>query len=323
MTTSATPPPVSPPVPPATSPEPAPAGAGLDGLISVGQLQALMASSTPPLIVDVRFDLADTAAGERAYAAGHVPGASYLHLDRDLSGPKQDAFGTFRGRHPLPEHEAFAERLRQLGMTRGRQLVAYDAADGMYAARVWWMLRWLGHAQVAVLDGGFAAWQQAGGAVSVDAPGTAPGTASSARAPADAAADFEPAAPLETPWSAQELLAGLGRVRLIDARAGERFRGEVEPLDTQAGHIPGATNRFFKSNLTPEGRFKSAAQLREEFTALLGPQGADGTVHQCGSGVTACHNLLAMHHAGLPGSRLYPGSWSEWSANPRFPLAKG
>lgn len=301
------------PVSPSTSPGTAPAGAGLDGLITVEQLQALMNSSTPPLIVDVRFDLADTAAGERAYAAGHVPGAFYLHLDRDLSGPKQDAFGAFRGRHPLPEREAFAARLRDLGMTPGRQLVAYDAADGMYAARVWWMLRWLGHAQVAVLDGGFAAWQQADAMVSTDVPTAAPA----------ASASFEPRAPLETPWSAQELLAGLGRVRLIDARAGERFRGEVEPLDTQAGHIPGATNRFFKSNLTPEGRFKPAAQLREEFSALLGPQGADGTVHQCGSGVTACHNLLAMHHAGLPGSRLYPGSWSEWSANPRFPLAKG
>ncbi|WP_431265567.1 sulfurtransferase [Roseateles chitinivorans] len=306
MTTSATPLPVS----PSTSPS-ATASAGFDGLVSVGQLQALMNSSAPPLIVDVRFDLADTAAGERAYAAGHLPGAFYLNLDRDLSGPKQDAFGAFRGRHPLPEREAFAARLRAIGMTPGRQLVAYDAADGMYAARVWWMLRWLGHAQVAVLDGGFAAWQQAGGVVTSEVP------------PAGATASFEPSAPLEAPWSAQELLAGLGKVRLIDARAGERFRGEVEPLDAQAGHIPGATNRFFKSNLTPEGRFKPADQLREEFSALLGPQGADGTVHQCGSGVTACHNLLAMHHAGLPGSRLYPGSWSEWSANPRLPLAKG
>ncbi len=312
MTTSATRPSTSltstSPAPPA-----APAEAGLDGLVTVERLQVLMASSTPPLIVDVRFDLADTAAGERAYAAGHLPGAHYLHLDRDLSGPKQDAFGAFRGRHPLPEREAFAARLRELGMTPGRQLVAYDAADGMYAARVWWMLRWLGHAQVAVLDGGFAAWQQAGAPVTAEAPAVA----------ATAAGAFEPSTPLEAPWTAQELLAGLGKVRLIDARAGERFRGEVEPLDTQAGHIPGATNRFFKSNLTPEGRFKPAAQLREEFAGLLGPQGAADTVHQCGSGVTACHNLLAMHHAGLPGSRLYPGSWSEWSANPRLPLAKG
>lgn len=289
----------------------APTSASTPALISADQLRALMASPTPPLIIDARFDLADTAAGERAHAAGHLPGAFHLHLDRDLSGPKQDAFGGFRGRHPLPEREAFAATLAAIGMTTGRLLVAYDAADGMYAARVWWMLRWLGHDQVAVLDGGFAAWQQAGGPVDTGTPSAAtPGR-------------FLPGEPLEHPLQAQELLTQLGRVRLIDARAGERFRGEVEPLDTQAGHIPGASNRFFKSNLTPEGRFKPPAQLREEFTALLGPQGAAGTVHQCGSGVTACHNLLAMHHAGLTGSRLYPGSWSEWSANPRLPLAKG
>lgn len=287
-----------------------------DGLISVAALQALMASTadaaSAPLIVDVRFDLADTGAGERAYAAGHLPGARYLHLDHDLSGAKQDAFGAFRGRHPLPEREAFAARLRALGMTPGRQVVAYDAADGMYGARVWWMLRWLGHDAVAVLDGGFAAWQQAGGAVSTAIPAATP-------APE---AGFQPAAPLEEPLSAPDLLARLGRVRLIDARAGERFRGEVEPLDTQAGHIPGATHRFFKDNLT-DGRFKSPAALREEFALILGAQPPGETVHQCGSGVTACHNLLAMHHAGLTGSRLYAGSWSEWSANPRNPLAKG
>lgn len=284
--------------------------AGHDGLITVDQLRALIASGAPPLIVDARFDLADTGAGERAYAAGHVPGACYLHLDRDLSGPKQDTFGVFRGRHPLPERESLAARLAALGMTPGRQVVAYDAADGMYAARVWWMLRWLGHADVAVLDGGFAAWQQAGAEVATDVPAPAPGS-------------FEPATPLEQPLSAQDLFAQLGKVRLIDARAGERFRGEVEPLDAQAGHIPGATNRFFKTNLTAEGRFKPAAQLRDEFSELLGPGDPGWTVHQCGSGVTACHNLLAMHHAGLRGSRLYPGSWSEWSANPRLPLAKG
>ncbi|WP_423594634.1 sulfurtransferase [Roseateles sp. MS654] len=283
---------------------------GHDGLISVAQLQALSASTPPPLIVDVRFDLADTAAGERAYAAGHLPGAFYLHLDQDLSGDKRDAAGAFRGRHPLPDRDAFAARLRELGMTPGRQVVAYDAADGMYAARLWWMLRWLGHAQVAVLDGGFAAWQQAGGAVTTESPLAAPGS-------------FEPGSPLEEPLSAQQLLSQLGQTRLIDARAPERFRGEVEPLDTQAGHIPGAVNRFFKTNLGPDGRFKPAAQLREEFAALLGGAAAGTTVHQCGSGVTACHNLLAMHHAGLPGSRLYPGSWSEWSADPRLPLAKG
>ena len=291
-------------------------GARHDGLISAADLQALIASATDaasaPLIVDVRFDLTDTDAGQRAYDAGHLPGAFYLHLDRDLSGAKQDAFGTFRGRHPLPERDVFAARLRALGMTPGRQVVAYDAADGMYGARLWWMLRWLGHDAVAVLDGGFAAWQQAGGAVSTDAPVATP----------TPDGGFQPAAPLEEALSAPDLLARLGRVRLIDARAGERFRGEVEPLDTQAGHIPGATNRFFKDNLT-DGRFKSPDALREEFALVLGALPAGETVHQCGSGVTACHNLLAMHHAGLTGSRLYAGSWSEWSANPRLPLAKG
>ncbi|UXH79669.1 sulfurtransferase [Roseateles amylovorans] len=279
-------------------------------LVSVDQLQALMASPTPPLVVDVRFDLADTGAGERAFAAAHLPGAFYLHLDRDLSGPKQVG-EHFRGRHPLPEREAFAATLRSLGLRHGQQLIAYDAADGMYAARLWWMLRWLGHDAVAVLDGGFAAWQQAGAGTSA------------APSPRPPEGDFALGEALEQPLSAQELFGQLGRVRLIDARAAERFRGEVEPLDKQAGHIPGASNRFFKGNLTPEGRFKPADQLRAEFLAVLGSFDSADTVHQCGSGVTACHNLLAMHHAGLTGSRLYPGSWSEWSAQPRLPLAKG
>ncbi|MET0209405.1 MAG: sulfurtransferase [Burkholderiaceae bacterium] len=269
-----------------------------------------MAASKPPLVVDVRFDLADTAAGERAHAAAHLPGAFYLHLDRDLSGAKEDVLGSFHGRHPLPDREAFAGRLRALGLSAGQQVVAYDAADGMYAARLWWMLRWLGHDAVAVLDGGFAAWQKAGAPVSTDMPVAEPG-------------NFAAGEALESPLSAQDLLKRLGTVRLLDARAGERFRGEVEPLDRQAGHIPGATNRFFKLNLASDGHFKSADDLRAEFQAALGSADSAATVHQCGSGVTACHNLLAMHHAGLTGSRLYPGSWSEWSANPRLPLARG
>lgn len=279
-------------------------------LVSVAQLQTLLAGPRPPLLLDVRFDLGDPAAGERAYAAGHLPGAFYLHLDRELSGAKQDTAGLFRGRHPLPDRETFAVRLRALGLSTDRQVVVHDAADGMFAARVWWMLRWLGHEAVAVLDGGLAAWREAGGPLVTDVPSAKPG-------------DFRAGAPLEHPLSAEDLLKDLGRVRLVDARAGERFRGEVEPLDAQAGHIPGATNRFFKSNLGPDGRFKPADQLREEFEAVLGAIPASGTVHQCGSGVTACHNLLAMHHAGLPGSRLYPGSWSEWSATPGLPLARG
>lgn len=265
-------------------------------LISSAELRSL----TDPLILDCSFDLADTAVGERAYAAGHVPGAFYLHLDRDLAGPKVGADGTFHGRHPLPDREAFAALLRRLGLRAGRQVVTYDTQGGMYAARAWWMLRWLGHAEVAVLDG---TWD---GERTTDVPVATP-------------TDWQPGAPLVQQITAAELLKQLGTVRLIDARAAERFRGDVEPLDKAAGHIPGASNRFFKDNLGADGRFKPAAQLRAELQPL-----ATGTVvHQCGSGVTACHNLLAMAHAGLGDGVLYPGSWSEWSANPARPVAKG
>ena len=279
-------------------------------LISAQDLQALMGSARPVLLLDLSFDLADGAAGERAYAQGHLPGAHYLHLDRDLSGPKAGEGQVFTGRHPLPEPAGFAQRLAGLGLEPGMQVVAYDSQGGMYAARLWWMLRWLGHEAVAVLDGGLAAWQAAGGALSTQAPQARPGR-------------FQASASIAPSISADALQSSLGRVRLLDARAGERFRGEVEPLDKQAGHIPGALNRFFKDNLQGDGRFKPAERLRAEFEALLPPFAASEVVHQCGSGVTACHNLLAMEHAGLPGSRLYPGSWSEWSADPRRPVAQG
>lgn len=279
-------------------------------LISAEDLQALRAGARPPLLLDVSFDLADTSAGERAYAAGHLPGAHYLHLDRDLSGPKAGEGQVFTGRHPLPEPATFAQRLAALGLDAGQQVVVYDGQGGMYAARVWWMLRWLGHEAVAVLDGGIAAWQAAGGALVTEVPAAQAGS-------------FQASAPLAPSLNADALQARLGRVRLLDARAGERFRGEVEPLDRQAGHIPGALNRFFKDNLQADGRFKPADALRAEFEALLPPFAAPEVVHQCGSGVTACHNLLAMEHAGLHGSRLYPGSWSEWSADPRRPVAQG
>jgi len=269
-------------------------------LISAAELRAL----PDALILDCSFDLADTDAGERAYAAGHVPGAFYLHLDRDLAGPKTGPDGSFRGRHPLPEREAFAARLRGLGLRAGRQVVAYDRQGGPYAARAWWMLRWLGHAEVAVLDG---AW---------DGDLT---TAVSTATPTD----WQAGTPLVGQVDAATLLKQLGSVRLIDARAPERFRGEVEPLDKAAGHIPGARNRLFKDNLGADGRFKPAAQLRAEFQPLLAPHAAAAVVHQCGSGVTACHNLLAMSHAGLGDGLLYPGSWSEWSADPARPLATG
>ncbi|MBW8848139.1 MAG: sulfurtransferase [Burkholderiales bacterium] len=269
-------------------------------LISPTELRTL----ADPLILDCRFDLADTGAGERAYAAGHIPGAHYLHLDRDLAGPKTGADGVFRGRHPLPDRDSFAALLRRLGLTAGRQVVTCDSQGGPYAARAWWMLRWLGHPQVAVLDG---AWD---GELTTQIP-------------TPTATNWQPGTPLVGQIDAATLLSRLGRVRLVDARAPERFRGDIEPLDKAAGHIPGASNRLFKDNLQADGRFKPAEQLRAEFQRLLAPYAAEDVIHQCGSGVTACHNLLAMAHAGLGDGRLYPGSWSEWSADPARPLAKG
>lgn len=261
------------------------------------------------VVLDASFDLADPGAGERAHAAGHVPQAQYVHLDRDLSGPKTGR----TGRHPLPDRATFARTAGRLGIAPGVQVVALDGQGGPYAARAWWMLKWLGHDAVAVLDGGIAAWQAVGGELTVAAPVVEP------QAP-------YPERPSLVPHvGADALLAELsaGSAQVVDARAGERFRGEVEPLDPVAGHIPGALNRFFKDNLDADGRFKDAARLRTEFTALLGDASGNRVVHQCGSGVTACHNLLAMEAAGLVGTRLYPGSWSEWCADPARPVARG
>lgn len=255
------------------------------------------------VLVDCRHDLANLTAGRQGYAIGHLPNAVFADMETDLSGAKRGADGQFRGRHPLPEREAFAALMRGLGLRAGRQVVAYDRQGGPYAAHLWWMLRWLGHAEVAVLDG---AWD---------------GELTTAL-PSPQASDWQPGQPLVGQIDAATLLKKLGNVRLIDARAAERFRGEVEPLDKAAGHIPGASNRFFKDNLGADGRFKPAEQLRAEFQPLLAPYPADQVVHQCGSGVTACHNLLAMAHAGLGDGLLYPGSWSEWSSDPARPIAK-
>jgi thiosulfate/3-mercaptopyruvate sulfurtransferase len=280
-------------------------------LISAAELLRQLHGSTPPALLDCSFDLADPDAGERAWRAGHLPGAHYMHLDRDLAGDKYDAAGRFRGRHALPERGVFAQRLGQLGITPASSVVCYDAQGGPYAARAWWLLRWMGHDDVAVLDGGVAAWREAGG------------TLTAAIAILRAAAPYPTHAAAMPTIEADALLARLGRVQLIDARAGERFRGEVEPLDRAAGHIPGARHRFFRDNLAPDGRFKSAAVLRTEWAPLLAGAHAGQLVQQCGSGVTACHNLLALAHAGLGDSVLYPGSWSEWSADPARPLATG
>jgi thiosulfate/3-mercaptopyruvate sulfurtransferase len=282
-------------------------------LIDAAQLLPLLAGPRPPVLLDCSFDLADPAAGERAWAATHLPGSRHVHLERDLSGAKA-AEGPrsprFTGRHPLPERAAFAALAGQLGIAPGTQVVTFDGQGGPYAARAWWLLRWLGHDAVALLDGGVAGWMSAGGTMTHEAsPPQSQPPYPAAREPAMSTID------------APALLRTLGRVRVLDARNAERFRGESETLDPVGGHIPGATLRFFKDNLLPDGHFKPAAQLRTEFDALACKP--DETVHQCGSGVTACHNLLAMMHAGLEGSALYVGSWSEWCADPARPVALG
>jgi thiosulfate/3-mercaptopyruvate sulfurtransferase len=273
-------------------------------LISAAELQALLMTQPAPVLLDCGFDLADTTAGQRAHAQAHLPGALYAHLDQDLAGNKTG----HNGRHPLPERGQFARCLGQWGISPGTLVVAYDDQGGPYAARAWWLLRWMGHGPVAVLDGGRAAWLASGGAMQNLLPSPQP------LAPYP---DLPPGMPT---IDAATLARELGQHQVLDARAPERFRGEVEPLDAVAGHIPGATCRFFKNNLGPDGRFKPAAQLRAEFEAL---GAAARRVHQCGSGVTACHNLLAMAHAGLAPGVLYPGSWSEWSADPARPVARG
>ncbi|MEZ5417771.1 MAG: sulfurtransferase [Vicinamibacterales bacterium] len=260
------------------------------------------------VVLDARFDLTDPAKGAELYRQGHIPGARYVSLDDDLSGEKSGA----NGRHPLPPPEEAAARFGRLGIGPGTQVVLYDGDMGMYAARGWWMLRWLGHQAAAVLDGGLAAWQRAGLPMSDAAETWTPATfaaapAEAGRVPAD---------------DVQAHLGDTGRV-LVDARAADRFRGENETLDPVGGHIPGAVNRFYQLNLAPDKTFKPADVLRDEWTALCGGPDASRLVMYCGSGVTACHNLLALEHAGLTGARLYPGSWSEWCAAPDRPRATG
>ncbi len=276
-------------------------------LTSADELAAQLVSSEL-VTVDCRFDLRDPGAGERAYLAGHLPGAVYAHLDRDLSDPNRLG----RGRHPLPEADAFCATLARWGVTPRHQVVAYDANDGAHAARLWWMLRLLGHERVSVLDGGLAAWMARGKALEVALPRARAGKYT---------ARFDARAIASTAVVAARMASGNGK--LIDARAGERFRGEIEPIDRIPGHIPGAVNRPFANNLSADSRFKSPGVLAEEFRALLGDSPANETLLMCGSGVTACHHLLAMEHAGLRGARVYPGSWSEWISDPSRPIARG
>jgi len=276
-------------------------------LISTQELAGAL--SSPNLVLcDVRHDLAQPDDwGHSEYAKAHLPGAQFVGIDRDLSAAKT---GT-NGRHPLPFPEVAAAFFGRLGIGRESQVVAYDQGNGMFAARLWWMLRWLGHDPVAVLDGGFAKWMREGRATTTQAP--------EPRATTFAVRHVTPTV------SATGIMASLTKhaLLLLDARAPERFRGDVEPLDPVAGHIPGACNRPFAQNLNADGTFKSPASLRADFDAVLAGTPHGQVVHQCGSGVTACHNILAMEIAGLPGTRLYPGSWSEWCSDPARPVARG
>jgi thiosulfate/3-mercaptopyruvate sulfurtransferase len=277
-------------------------------LVSAEDLAASLGNPRLALI-DARFGLGDVAQGERDYAAGHLPGAVYAHLDRDLS----DHARRGHGRHPLPDAKDFCARLGAWGITPSHQVVVYDARDGaMAAARAWFMLRLLGHRNAAVLDGGFARWTQLGLPTSTDVP---------QRGRTSFIADYD-----------ASLLADAGELMhpddadaplLIDARAAERFRGEVEPLDSKAGHVPGAVNRPLARNLQADGRYRPSEELLEEFRALLQGRTPGRAVLMCGSGVTACHNLLAMEHAGLHGARLYADSWSGWISDPSRPIATG
>jgi len=257
-------------------------------------------------IVDVRFDLADPEAGRRAYRAGHLPGAVYLHLDEDLSGPlRPDGIG---GRHPLPDPAALAQRLGRAGIGDAHEVVVYDDAGGAMAGRLWWLLHWIGRPRVRVLDGGLAAWTAAGGRSSADPV-----------VPAPAPSSADPQAAMVASAEQVRELAARDDVFLVDARAPERYRGETEPLDRRAGHVPGARNRPFADNLE-EGRFRAPEALRARFAPA---EAARYTVVYCGSGVTAAHDALAMVAAGLPMPRLYAGSWSDWSSRDGWPVATG
>ena len=254
---------------------------------------------------DCRHDLFDLAKGERQYREGHIPGAHFANVDTDLSGDKTGR----NGRHPLPSPVAFTAFLARHGVSNASTIVAYDDVGGQFASRLWWMARWIGLTSVSLLDGGITKWLAEGRALSTEVPVPVPARL---RGRAD---------PLML-WSAADVFAHIddARVSLIDARAAERYRGETEPIDPVAGHIPNALNRFYKSNLNADLTFREAGEIRDEFAALTNHQQADQVVHYCGSGVTACANVFAMEYAGLPGSKLFAGSWSEWVAEPKHPV---
>jgi thiosulfate/3-mercaptopyruvate sulfurtransferase len=260
------------------------------------------------VIVDCRFNLTEPAAGRAAYQRAHIPGARYAHLDEDLSRPPTAA----EGRHPLPDPDLFAARLGAWGIGNDSTVVAYDESSGAIAARLWWMLRWLGHSSALVLDGGFSAWQAAGRPTESELPNWQP-------------TRFVPRRLATEAWVETDAILELqehGNI-LVDARAAPRFRGEQEPIDPVAGHVPGARNWPFSNNLAQDGRFREPSELRRDLCALLGARPAREVIAMCGSGVTACHLLLAMAVAGLEPGRLYPGSWSEWIRDPARPIRTG
>ncbi len=259
------------------------------------------------VVIDCRHDLLKPGAGRIAYARSHIRGARFMHLDEDLAGPRTGA----NGRHPLPEPGALAAKLGAAGIDAGKQVVAYDAQEAVNASRLWWLLRWLGHDAVAVLDGGWHKW------MAEERP-------YSAEVPRPAAARFG-ARPHDGWVGVDYVLSHLRRpdMLVLDARSPARYRGEAEPIDPVAGRIPGSANRFYRENLAEQCCFKPAAQLRAEFEALLAGRPPRQVVHSCGSGVSTCHNMLAMEIAGLGGSFLYPGSWSEWCADPARPVERG
>jgi thiosulfate/3-mercaptopyruvate sulfurtransferase len=256
-------------------------------------------------VFDCRHDLANPALGEQQYAEAHIPGALFAHLDRDLSGARTGA----NGRHPLPEAKTFIAWLGRQGLKPTDTVVCYDGGGGAHAARLWWMLRWAGHEQTAVLDGGFAKWQREGRAATTEVP-----QPQAAPYPGKARASLHASLAL--------VEKKLKRAALLDARAPARYRGEQEPIDPVAGRIPGAKNRFNNDNLQADGTFKTSDALKKEFLAVLGERAPAEVINYCGSGVAACHNALAMELAGLTGSRVYIGSWSEWSREPSRPIAR-
>jgi thiosulfate/3-mercaptopyruvate sulfurtransferase len=291
-------------------------------LISVEELKALQSGGTPLMVFDCSFDLMNPAAGEEQYRKAHIPGAVYAHLDNALSDKGTiDPDGTHHphpdaasgGRHPLPSREKFAMWLSSVGFANEMRAVVYDRNSSLYCGRLWWMLKWMGHDAVAVLDGGLHAWQASGGPVTDQ------------EEPSHFQSNFRIGEALRTLATSDTVMAGLGgkKQTLIDARATPRYKGEVEPLDPVAGHIPGALNRPFSQNLGPDGRFKPPAQLKAEFEQLLAGRDVASVVHHCGSGVSAVPNVIAMELAGLGRTALYAGSWSEWCRDPSRPVEKG